>query len=410
MTIRRPIIAMFFALAAIVGGCAKHSDDNPPAHSSMTFGMDGSHQLPPAGKPTSSTTLTLPAPDVPTTAPLALITSDTENFVIAQGRIITIGSQKFSRVLTRSTDSTSICELLCDSAAVYALHLDGAIERYGLDGKLAWHANANAMPHLGTVLSAGVLVAMTDSQVVAFSAKDGSAKWAYHSALIPSSLCVERTTGILFAALTANRADATDSIVCFRLDGNVISRTGFANTRITSNLSICEGKGVAFGAISSASDRPDTHITHVSLWSDLTKSPTRLWDHQLPYIVGSVANDGATILTGGFRETAGDMMSGVDAFNVADSSTLWSRRFDFPTVAPVCMSRGFAYMPFTFTTNATVPTKSILVTLDLSDGKSVGEFGVPNASTGFVQGVASPIVGMLAYADRSAPKVYFLKP
>lgn len=409
MSQRRPIIAICFILAILSAGCAKHSDDTPTTHSSLTFGMDGSHYLPPLGKPTSSTSLELATKDIPSSAPLALLTSDTENFVIAQGRIITIGSQKSSRILTRSTDSSSIFELLCDSSAIYALHLDGTIERFALDGKISWHTTLKAMPQVGSVLTNGQLIVMSDSQVLAFASKDGVQQWVYHTGLLPVSLCVDPVTNVLYVALTGNSSDATDSIVCFTSEGKLTSSIGFANTRITSNLSLCAGS-IAFGAISVSADRSDSRTMHLSLWNNLLKSPIRVWDHQLPYIVTSVANDGESILCAGFRETAGDMTSGIDAYGVSDTSSRWHRRFSYPAVSPLCMSRGFAYMPFTFSTNAVVASKSILITLDLSDGKTVGEYAVPGATTGFVPGVASPIGGHLAYADRVVARMYFLKP
>ncbi|MBS1904450.1 MAG: hypothetical protein JSS75_12150 [Bacteroidetes bacterium] len=401
-----------FVLLCIVAlaSCARRSDDVPPARSSATFGFDGSHHLPPTGQPTTATTLSLPAPYAPTSAPLALNTNDTEIFAIAQDRIIVIGSQKSARILARSTDSTAITELLCDTANIYAIHLNGTIERFAPDGSVVWHTSVHSMPHLGAVIHSGSIVVSNDSEIVACGVANGSQKWKYHSALVPVSLAIEPKTGTLYAALSANDPSSTDSILSFDAAGTVTARSGFARTRITSNLSLCGTNGILFGSLSPSDDKSESRVAHLTFWTGIGSAAKQSWMHTLPYIVSAVANDGETVVASGFRETAGDLVSGVDAFRTSDSTTLWQRRFSYPAVTPVSLARGFAYIPFTFTTKATVPTKTILVTLDLGDGKTASELGVPNAETGFVQGVGAPIGGMLAYADRTAARIYFLKP
>ncbi len=372
--------------------------------------MDGTHLISRVGAPQSVQVLQLGSKEAPTTSPVILPNADTLLFAIAQGNTISVGSTRSCRILARSTDQSPITELVADSVSLYALHLNGAVEKFSLDGKLEWHTIISGLPKLGSILTTKLLITSTDSAVVAINTSDGSAQWQYHSTLHPVSLCQDPKSSIIYVALTANDATASDTISCLTPEGTSISRTGFAKTRITSNLCLIAG-GIAFGYLSGADTTSQRKTARLCYWSGVTTfAPKRTWDHALPYIVSSVSSNGKSIISGGFRETEGEIISGIDAFAISDSATLWKRRFSYPLVSVVTVSPAYAYIPFTFSTQATISTKTVLSTIDLSDGKTYNELPIDGAMTGFAQGVAIPAEGMLMYADRSLPQVYFLKP
>lgn len=391
-------------------GC-RSADDAPALRSSYEFRFDGTHCITHVGVPTRFDTLTLPLKTPATTAPLAIVTNDTENITLAQGKNILIGNRRSMHLLATSIDSTNIDELLADSSNLFAIHLDGAIEKFSKEGKIIWHANINSLAKFGSLLSSDLLVVSSDSAVFAYAANDGSLRWSYHSLLEIQSLCIDSKSETIYAALTANNADGTDSIICLKHDGSPVSRTGFSHTRITSNLCLCSNGKLAFGYLGSADEKTLLRAGHIALWSNLrSTTPNREWDHSLPYIISSVSANNSFIITGGFRETQGDMISGIDAFRLDDTGKYWQRRFTYPVVMPVTISQANAYIPFTITTQADVPAKTVLVTLDITDGSTLKELPITGAMSGFVPSVGMPVDGTITFADRSRARIYFFKP
>jgi hypothetical protein len=403
----KKIISFYVALLCCIG-CGRQ-DATPPFYSSATFVLDGTHNIPKIGSPVSSTTLLLTSKEIPTTPPLAIPGADTETFAIAQGKDIIIGSPRSSRILAHSTDSSNITELLADSSHIYAIHLNGTIESYLIDGKLQWHSATASFPKSGSVLFHGSIVLLSDSIITSIATIDGSPKWEYNTTLSPISACVNWKSDVFYIALSNNNPALADSIVMFKANGNISSRFGFATTRITSNLCIA-GDNIAFGYLSGADTAATRRTAHLSVWNLASATPQLKWKQHLLYIPSTVSYNGKLIISGGFRETEGEIVSGIDAFHPDDSATVWRRRFTYPLVSTLTVSASYAYIPFTFTSQATVPTKTVLSIIDLSDGKTQSEFNIPGAEAGFVQGVGMPVDGMLTYADRSQPKVYFLKP
>jgi hypothetical protein len=391
--------------------CKHSSDEAPQESSSYEYRFDGSHLIPTIGVPTRFDTVSLSQYSAPTTAPVHLSFSDTNDIAVACTHDILIGNDHAMHVFARSTDSTDITELLADSASLYAVHLGGTVEKFSTEGKILWRASVGRMPSIGSILFSGHVVVSNDSELKAFNTTDGALQWGYRSSLIIRSVCASSKSHMLFAALTGNNADGTDSLICFKNDGSVLSRHGFTQTRITSNLSLCANDELAFGYLSSPDEKTRIRLGHVALWSNLTSSQAkREWDHALPYMVTSVCANTSLIVSGGFRETAGDLMSGIDAFRLDDTSAYWHRRFTYPVVMPLTVTSANVYIPFTFTTQALVPAKTVFVSLDVTDGSTIKELAVFGSGDGFVSADAMPVNGALAYSDRSAPRIYFLRP
>ncbi len=402
---------LFLLLSALLlASCSKH-EEQPPEHSSYSYSLDGARAISEIGSPTSVTALTLPAPQLPTTAPLPLFGQDTNTFVIAQGTIITIGNTHFARILARSSDSSAITELLADSAALYAIHLNGHIDCFSFDGKQLWSASLATMPKPGALLSGRDLIVMGDSAITAIEKSNGTPSWSYHPKLYPVALALDNAKQRIILGLSGNDALATDSIIILGYDGKALSSFALERARITSNIALlAEGK-FALGYVSGTNDKDGRKQPMLAVCSIADNATVKkLWGRPIEYLVTAIAATTKFILASGFRETAGDLISGIDAFGHADSTLLWKRRFSYPLVAITTVSPRYAYVPFTFSTQATVPTKTIATVLDLINGATTSEVPVPGAEAGMVQGAAMPIEGCLAYADRAKPTLYFLKP
>lgn len=372
--------------------------------------MDGSHHIPNIGVPSSSYVIQLPLKEICTSAPVALNGFDSETYIVAQGKNIIIGSKQSTRILATTTDSTAIVELLSDSNAIYAIHLSGALDCYNLEGKINWHTTLNTLAKQWALLTRTTIIVSTDSAIRCINSKDGTVKWTYHSALVPQSLCLDGEQQSIYLALSANDAQSTDSIICLTINGEVTARHGFPKTRITSNITSLKNGRISFGYLSGNENTSLKKTPHIALWTAMNTKPTLVWDHTLNYLVTSVSTNGTLILSGGFRENGGELVSGIDAFNIDDTTKLWQRRFTYPLVAMITVSNNHAYIPFTFTTQASVPTKTIVSMINLNDGTTISELPVATAESGFVQGVGTPASGMLLYADKNTNRIYFLKP
>ncbi len=401
---------LLLSIVILVTGCSK-SDVSQSERSSYSYSTDGSHHIPNIGVPSSSYALQLPLRDICTSAPVALNGFDSETYIVAQGKNIIIGSKQSTRILATTTDSTSIVELLSDSDAIYAIHLSGSLDCFKMNGQINWHTTLNTIPKQGALLTRTSIILSTDSAISNISTKDGTLKWTYHSSLVPQSLCLDAGQQLIYLALSSNDAQSTDSIVCFNLNGEVKARHGFPKTRITSNITSLQNGKISFGYLSGNENSSLKKTPHFALWTAMnTSSPKLVWDHTLSYLVTSVSTNGSLILTGGFRENGGELVSGIDAFNIEDTTKLWQRRFTYPLVAMITVSNNQAYIPFTFTTQASIPTKTIVSMINLHDGTTISELPVATAESGFVQGVGTPASGMLLYADKNTNRIYFLKP
>ncbi len=401
---------LLLSIAALLIGCSK-SDVSQNERSSYSYSMDGSHHIPNIGVPSSSYALQLPLKNICTSAPVALNGFDSETYIVAQGKNIIIGSKQSNRIFATTTDSTAIVELLSDSDAIYAIHLNGSLDCYNLDGKINWHTTLNTIPKQGALLTKATIIISTDSAIRCIYSKDGTIKWTYHSSLVPQSICLDAEQQSIYLALSSNDAQGTDSIVCLTINGEVTARYGFPKTRITSNITSLKNGKISFGYLSGNENSSLKKTPHIALWAVMnTSAPKLVWDHTLNYLVTSVSTNGNLILSGGFRENGGELVSGIDAFNIEDTTKLWQRRFSYPLVAMITVSNNHAYIPFTFTTQASVPTKTIVSMINLNDGTTISELPVTTAESGFVQGVGTPASGMLLYADKNTNRIYFLKP
>jgi hypothetical protein len=115
------------------------------------------------------------------------------------------------------------------------------------------------------------------------------------------------------------------------------------------------------------------------------------------------------VFASGARMSASELVSGIDAFALEDTSALWHRRFSEPIVAPVGISAGNIYFTLSFESEAIVPSRGIVYTLNSGDGKTVSERPIRGALHGFIPSMPMPDEqGRLLIADKDKLVVYTL--
>jgi hypothetical protein len=147
----------------------------------------------------------------------------------------------------------------------------------------------------------------------------------------------------------------------------------------------------------------------VALEIEEDRSYTPLWQHTLPYLVLNIGANSDEIVASGFRTLESEMVSGIDAFAIADTSVLWSRRFTEPVAAPLAVGNSDIYFTMTFETQAIVASKGLFYTLRAATGKTISERSLAGARDGFIPAMPMPDErGRLLVADGRRSVLYLL--
>ena len=381
--------------------------------------MDGSRFIPNLGVPETVTHLlvgdTNETPARPlTTAPTPLVNAGEYSYAVAQGNTIIVGNSTKSQIIASIANGKPIIQLLTDSTSIYSIHLDGTVKAFDHNGKQRWSSRIAGLPTLHTILANSKLIAASDSGIHAFDIRTGSLAWSYATTLSIEGLVYNEKSKIVMAAISHHSFDANDSILCFSIIGSVINRFTVPVGRITSNLCTCGGDrmDIAFGYLGKPNPSEMKRSAYCVIYSGIeTKHPKLISRHELPYLITNLASNGPVVLASGFRETGGDLQSGIDAFSSEDSSKLWQRRLSYPIVTPVAVGEKFAYFSLTFAAQAQVISNSIFYSLDMNNGKTLSELPISGARHGFVMGLPMPQEDKgFILSDLDKPMIYFLRP
>jgi len=379
--------------------------------------MDGSRFVPNIGVPSTVRLLLIADSSyafLATTAPIPLPHSEKYFYAVSQGNEIILGNETTSQIAASLPDEKPIIQLLNDREAIFSIQSDGEVTSLDHTGKIIWEAKTRGLPNVHSILTDHALIVASDSAIGAFDVHSGEKLWVYHESLSVSSIIYDNKSDLIIAALSFNNPDAGDSIICIARDGSVKSRCGFASAFIISNLCLC-GKDkdkIAFGYVGKTKNAGSARTMHVVIYSGIeTGNPKNISDHEVPYLPMSIASNQSVVLSSGFRDSGGDLESGLDAFYAEDTMKLWQRRLSYPIVLSPAISEKYAYFSLTFSTQAAVPTQSIFYTIDISTGKTLGELPVTGAHNGFATGIPVPMEERgFMLKDRNCAVIYFLKP
>ena len=409
-------LLLLILLSTFFASCAKQ-EEALPIYSSYDLRMDGSRFVPDIGVLSSTSTLAIGDTNVQqnpfTTAPVLLAGGGKFTYAVAQANSVIIGNETTSQIFASMPEETPIIQLLTDSSAIYAIHLNGKIDAFAMSGKALWQSRASGFPSLNSILGGNALIFSSDSAISAINIHSGKNMWAYHTTLSVRSIIYDSKAKMIITALSFNSPEGADSILCFSFNGDLKSSSAFVSTRIASNLCLC-GKDrdkIAFGYLSKP-NLTGTRTMHIATYSGIQAgTPKRVNEHELPYLPTNIASNGSMILSSGFLMNGGDLQSGIDAFYADDTTKLWQRRFSYPLVTPVSVSNKYAYFSLVFTTEAEIPTHSIFYTIDMSTGKTLGELSVVGAKNGFTLGIPMPLEEKeFIMSDRNRSILYFIRP
>jgi outer membrane protein assembly factor BamB len=375
--------------------------------------MDGSRYIPIAGAPDDFKQTrpldSLAAPSGWSTPPVPLLGG---GFAIGSrnGRVFIFNDRDSLDRTIAMEANIPVDQLLTDSNAMYAIAMNGDIFAYTRDGRLLWKTSTNKMLTGNAIMAGNTLIVPSDSEIVAFDKKSGAIRWKHLGTLECSTLAANDLSENIFAGLTHNESDATDSILVLNANGDVESRMGLPGFRITSNIALCgkEKNIIAVGMLgASVGQRSQAAVVATEIEKDY--SYKQLWRHALPYLVLNIAANSDEIVASGFRTLESEMVSGIDAFAIADTSVRWSRRFTEPVATPLAIGNSDIYFTMTFETQAIVASKGLFYTLRAATGKTISERPIAGAQDGFIPAMPMPDErGRLLVADGRRPVVYLL--
>ncbi len=403
-------------LAFLTVGCGK-SIDAPPTLSSVGFDAAGSRQIPKIGSPATITNilnekLTFERAEF-TSSPIAF--PDASGYVVGtRAGMVAIFSAADSLTALISLQSKSpVLEILVDSNSIIVLQPDGLVTLLAKDGKERWTNPLTTSPRCNSLLSDANILIATDSSLVRISTADGKSSNILSYALSPRSLAYDKNAKLIYFALTTNSSDGADSIICISEDGKVISRTGFPNMRISSNLTLVgdESKRVAFGYFGDLNPQSSVRRTYVALYEGITEGkPKQVAKHEIPYIPMNIASNRELIVSSGFRERSEELASGIDAFDIAKLEKRWQRRFSEPLVAPISISSANIYFTLSFPTTAETPSNGLFYVLFAEDGKTDREVAIEGVRSGFAAGMPMPLgESALMLSDNQKPIIYIIR-
>ncbi len=384
--------------------------------------MDGSRFVPNIGVPVQVTTATLGY-----NGSLSSLTysGGRSQYLVAGGNEIFSGSEKQTEIIASSRTKGDITSILSDLSRFFVIHSTGSIEAFDKAGKLLWKHEDTAFgvnPGNAILADTELIVAGQNTGVVNYETTGSNFLESFSTssgAMISVSTDGAPYYSIIFDPKTHHILAASDSVInthnmLGECSGYQVFQKRFNNPelRIISNLCLC-GKNkdkLAFGYLA-MKPGSDERAMYVGVFSNISGRLKQEYSHEVPYLPINIASNGPVILSSGFRDSGGDLESGIDAFYADDTTKLWQRRFTYPVIMPVAINEKYAYFTLTFSTQTAVPAQSIFYTLDLSTGKALGELAITGAQHGFASGIPMPLGEMgFMLVDASRPVIYFLKP
>jgi len=342
------------------------------------------------------------------TAPLPL--PKPNGFVIGarNGRIYFFDRNDSLSHVIELSDKSIPDQILTSGQSIYAISITGTVNAFSLDGKLRWSA-AGSGPMTGQALLAGSsLVIPTGHSIQALDTLKGTNLWGYTSQLTVTASSYSQIAGLIACALSGGASSGGDSLLILTTSGSKKAEVSAANLEITSNLAFADENGttIVFGALGGEHDgRRDALV--VSCKDFASGKFTINWKHKVPFIAGNIAINKAAAFASGFRSMEGEVTSGVAAFKLADTTTMWQRSFAEPLVAPIAASDANVYFVSSFESNAVISSRGLLVTLTAGEGKTVSEKIAPGAAEGLSPFMPMPDEdGRILVADAARPVVY----
>lgn len=394
-------------------GCGS-AEELPPQRASNAFTMDGSRFVPINGSvnqvsQTDALNRSL-SPDGWSTAPVPL--RPPLGFAVGTrtGRVVIYDEFDSVKSIISLGDSLLIDQLAADGNALYAVTLTGDV--FGIDaltGKPLWRQSVGNSVTANVILNDRFLLVPTGQKVMKIDRQDRSV-----TELVVSTLTVHTQSLVndnLYVAVTRNQSGGDDSLYVISVNTNERRfQYGFRETRFTSNLSVCgpDKDHLVVGFLGGfAAGHREAGI--MLLEGISSGKPTIKWRHKLPYLVANVAGYETAAFASGIRAQSGEMISGLDAFSLEDTSILWSRRFTEPLIAPVAVGNGNLYFFLSFEAEALTDTRTIFYTLNSETGKTLREQGLKGAMNGLLPQMPMPDQrGRFLVADRENLIVYIL--
>jgi outer membrane protein assembly factor BamB len=343
------------------------------------------------------------------TPPLPL--PDSSGFVIGarDGRIFIVDAHDSLKHTIQFQLHQAIDQLLCDSTQLYVIDVRGSVTASDFSGKQLW-----TNPGIGTltvpaVLAQHGLILPVGQNVCVIGTDQGTILWHHNSRMSICAVSYSDKSHLIALGLNTSDANGADSVLLLTPLGGRSTEFGFSKTEITSNIAFSgvDGKGLIFGALGEATDsRRDAEICSYSFAAGTFK---QIWKHKVPFLVGNIATSATAAFGSGFRTIEGEVVSGVSAFNLADTNILWQRRFTGPLVVPVASGDGNIYFVMNFESEAMVSSRGLFYALSSEGGKTVLEKPMPGATSGLLFGMPMPDgQGRLLVADRAKAVVYAL--
>jgi hypothetical protein len=374
--------------------------------------MDGTHWIPIEGAPDLVDSIRLA--DTAgfagwSTAPLPLATPYGCAVGTRTGRVYVFGDKGEQKTIIDLPEREFVDQLLTADGALIAITASGAIRSYSYDGKQVWNATPGPTSAAAVIVN-GLLVVPTREAIIALGLRDGKERWRMGTSLPTASLAVSRDLEWIAAAISFNESGRQDSVIALHaLNGQRAAAYAVAGGRITSNLAIAgkDNELLVYGALGSADDAGRA-ATFAAIRDWNSDKHREAWSHPIPYIILSASANSDKAFASGFRNTQGELVSGIDAFKLSDTSFVWKRRFTEPLMAAPAVSEGNLFFTLSFETEAIVGARALLYTLRSGSGETVSERPL-KASSGALPAMPIPDEqGRLLVADAERPVVYAL--
>jgi hypothetical protein len=396
---------------AVISSCAP-DEKLPEARSSAGLSMDGTHWTAIEGAPDLiDSTKPIDAKDFGgwSTAPVPLPTPYVFAVGTRNGRVYIFSGKDELKATIDMPEHEFVDQLLSANGTLIAITATGSIRAYSFEGKQLWNAMAGGSLTGNAVIVGGLLVTPTGTSITALGLRDGKPRWTQQISIPCISLAVSRDQEHIAAAISFNESGRADSILAMKaLNGARESGFVVPGGRITSNVTVADKDGdkLLFGVLGEGNESGRAaSAVEVKDW--LTK-PTVAWSHPLPYIVLAMSANSDKAFASGFRNNGGDLVSGIDAFKLRDTTFEWKRRFTEPVSAPPAVGEANIYLALSFETEAIVGSRALFYNLKSGTGETVSERSL-KASTGVLPVMPMPDEqGRFLLPDRERPVVFTL--